>query len=139
MEQMQSQSHELKQRIPVWLYPSTLEVMDETLPGDNCKTRSEYIEKAIRFYTGYVSGQSAADFLPVALVAALQGTVQSSESRTARLLFKLAVEVAMMSKVLALGLEIDPRELERIRGQCVQEVKKTNGSISFKDAVEQVR
>lgn len=138
MEKLQSQIHELKQRIPVWLYPSTLEVMDAALPRDNCKTRSEYIEKAIRFYTGYLSGQEATAFLPVALVSALRATIQNSESRTARLLFKLAVEVSMMAKVLALGLEIEPKELDHIRGQCVQEVKKTNGAISFKDAVEQV-
>jgi hypothetical protein len=119
--------------------PETQQLVKEWFPKDNCQTQNEYIEKAIRFYTGYLSGQDATAFLPVALVAALRGVVQNSESRTARLLFKLAVEVAMMSKVLALGLEIDPKELERIRGQCVQEVKKTNGSISFKDAVEQVR
>ncbi len=129
--------HKVKSRATVWLYPSTLEVMDAALSQDNCKTRSEFIERAIQFYAGYISGQEATAYLPVALVAALRGTVQGSEARTARLLFKLAVEVSMMTKVFAMGLQIDPKDLERIREQCVQQVKKTNGSISFKDAVEQ--
>ena len=51
---------EVKTRIPVWLYPSTLEVMDRAMKIANCKSRSEYLEKAALFYAGYVSGQDAA-------------------------------------------------------------------------------
>lgn len=119
--------------------PETQALVKEWGPKDNCQTQNEYIEKAIRFYTGYISGQEATAYLPAALVAALQGTIQNSEARTARLLFKLAVEVSMMAKVFAIGLQIDPRDLERLRGQCVEEVKRTNGSISFKEAVEYER
>ena len=46
-------ARETKERIPVWLYPSTVEEMEKVIPFDNCKSRSEYIEKAIRFYNGY--------------------------------------------------------------------------------------
>ena len=78
--------------------PETQQLVKEWFPKDNCQTQNEYIEKAIHFYTGYISGQEATAYLPAALVAALQGTVQNSEARTARLLFKLAVEVSMMAK-----------------------------------------
>lgn len=134
-----SSGQELKTRATVWLYPSTWDVIDAKLTEANCKTRSEFIERAVQFYAGYISGQEATAYLPAALVAALQGTVQNSEARTARLLFKLAVEVSMMAKVFAIGLQIDPKDLEQVREQCVQEVKKTNGSISFKEAVERER
>ncbi len=43
----------------------------------------------------------------------------------------------MMTKVFPMGLQIDPKDLECIREQCVQQVKKTSGAISFKDTVEQ--
>lgn len=119
--------------------PETQQLVKEWFPKDNCQTQNEYIEKAIHFYTGYISGQEATAYLPAALVSALRATIQNSEARTARLLFKLSVEVAMMAKVFAMGLQINPKDLERIRAQCVQEVKKTNGSISFKEAVEQER
>ena len=74
-------------------------------------------------------------FLPSALVAALRSTVQGSENRIARLLFKLTVEISMMMNVLAMGLEIDASQLDALRWQCVQEVKKTNGAITFKDTL----
>lgn len=125
---------ETKNRIPVWLYPSTLEAVDAAMVIDNCKSRSEFLEKAALFYTGYLSGEEACNFLPPALVAALRGTVQDSENRVARLLFKLSVEISMMTNVLASGFEISDADLEKLRGRCVQQVKKTNGSISFKEA-----
>jgi len=53
----------------------------------------------------------------------------------ARLLFKLAVEESMMMHVLASGLEISDTELSRLRGRCVNEVKRTSGKITFDDAV----
>ena len=70
-----------------------------------------------------------------ALVSALRGTLQDSENRTARLLFKLAVEVSIMMNVLASELEINESDLDKLRIRCVREVKRTNGNISFRDAV----
>ena len=66
----------------------------------------------------------------------MRGTVQDSENRIARLLFKMTVELSMMMNVLAVGLEINADDLDRLRGQCVRDVKKSNGSITFKDTVE---
>ena len=126
---------EIKTRIPLWLYPSTLEAVDRAMARDNCKSRSEFIENAIRFYAGYLSGEDAVQFLPAALVSALRATVENSESRIARLLFKLTVEISMMMNVLAAGLEIDSSQLDALRWRCVQEVKKVNGTISFKDTL----
>ena len=100
------------------------------------ESQNEFIEKAIRFYAGYVSSGEAIDYLPPALVAALRGTVEDSEHRIARLLFKLAVETSMMMNVLAAGMEISEEDLRQLRARCVREVKQTNGNISLKDAVK---
>ena len=62
---------EIKTRIPVWLYPSTLEVVDRAAETAGCKSRSEYLEKAALFYAGYVSGQDATAYLPPALASVL--------------------------------------------------------------------
>lgn len=78
-------------------------------------------------------------YLPPALVAAMRGTVQDSENRIARLLFKLAVEVNMMMNVLAAGMEISDEDLKTLRARSVREVKQTNGRISFKDAIDYQR
>ena len=56
-----------------------------------------------------------------------------------RLLFKLAVEQDMVMNVLAAGMEIPDEQLKALRGRCVQNVKKTSGSISLDDAVRYQR
>ena len=127
---------ETKLRIPVWLYPSTLEALDRGAETSSCKSRSEFIEEAVQFYAGYISGQDANAYLPPALVSALNATLHSMEDRICRLLFKLAVEMDMMMSVLASGMEIPSEQLERLRPQCVRNVKKTSGSISLDSAVE---
>ena len=102
---------------------------------DNCRSQNEFIEKAVHFYAEHLAAQSSTRFMPSALVDALSAAVQCSENRIARLLFKLTVEISMMMHVLAAGLEIDTSQLDDLRWRCVQEVKKTNGSVTFKDTL----
>ena len=40
---------------------------------DNCSTRNEFIEKAIRFYSGYLDAESADAYLPRVLADVLEG------------------------------------------------------------------
>ena len=119
--------------------PENQQLVKNLCARDNCQSQNEFIEKAIRFYAGYVSGQEATAYLPPALVTAMRGTVQDSENRIARLLFKLAVEVNMMMNVLAAGMEISDEDLKTLRARSVREVKQTNGRISFKDAIDYQR
>lgn len=114
--------------------PETQALVKKLMEQDNCQTQNEFIEKAIRFYAGYVSAEEAVEFLPSALVSALRATIQNSESRIARLLFKLAVEMDMMMNILAVSMNVPADDLEKLRWQCVKNVKATNGSISYKAA-----
>ena len=126
---------EVKERIPVWLYPSTLAAIDENLGEGNCKSRSDFLDQAALFYAGYLSGKDACAYLPPALVSAIKGTIQDSEGRIARLLFKLAVELDMMMNILAAGMEVSEDDLKQLRERCVREVRQTGGNITFLDAV----
>lgn len=119
--------------------PETQQLVKEMCPRDNCRTQNEFIEKAIRFYAGYISGQEAIAYLPPALVSVLRATVQGTEDRICRLLFKLAVEQDMVMNVLAAGMEIPDEQLKALRGRCVQNVKRTNGSVSLDKAVRYQR
>ena len=44
------EEHDNKKRTAVWLTPGVIRRMDGWLEEDNSKTRSEFIEKALRFY-----------------------------------------------------------------------------------------
>lgn len=124
---------ETKSRIPLWLYPSTIECMDELLQKDNCKSRSEFIEKAVRFYCGYISAEDGMKYLPTAITAAMSGIVSTTENRMSRLMFKLAVEMSMMMNILASTADVDENTLRKLRGKCVEDVKRSVGSVTFEN------
>ena len=115
--------------------PDTDRKIKAAMPNSNCRSQNEFVEKALQFYCSYLSTQDTTTFLPPIFLEAMRGTLQCSEDRIARLLFKLTVELSMMMNVLAAGLEIDSSQLDALRWRCVQEVKKTNGMITFKDTL----
>ena len=119
----------------VWLSESAWTDVESRYRQDNCSTRNEFIEKAIRFYSGYLDAESADAYLPQVLANVLEGKLGALGERIGRLLFKLSVDQNLMGNILAAGIEIDPDQLRKARVRCVKEVKETNGEICFEDAV----
>lgn len=128
-------AEENKKKFPLWMYPETQRQVKEWYKKDNCGSQSEFIEKAILFYCGYISAENSMKFLPTAITSAMAGVVENSENRIARLLFKLAVEMSMMMNIIASNAEIDETLLQRLRGKCVTDVKKSVGAVTFEDVV----
>lgn len=129
------ENNDLKKRTAIWLYPQTFEKMDNVINDDNFKSRSEFIEKAIDFYIGYLNTKDSTYFLSENLVTALKSTVKNTENRMANNLFRLTVEMSVMMNILAEGLEVDREQLSILRGNCIKEIKSTNGRVAFEDAM----
>lgn len=136
MKKQEDGRKEIKRRFQFWVKPSTLELVGRYMENDNCSSQSEFIEKAVLFYTGYLSAKENKNYLPNIVTSTLKGIVAESDNKQSRLLFKLAVEMAMMMNLLAASQEVDKVSLERLRGECVKEVKRLNGSFSFEDALD---
>lgn len=122
-----------KQRTTIWLSPETFASLDEMVKRGNCRSRSELIEKALKFYDGYLRSTQENEFLPIALSSAMSGIVKTSEDRLAKVLFKNTVEIAMMMNVLSATAEIDEPTLKKLRAKCIKDVKGTLGKINFED------
>ena len=125
-----------KKKFLLWLYPSTQELVKNNYRKDQCKSQSEFIERAIQYYAGHVNAEDDTSYLPNAFLSNMRAIAYESDNRTSRMLFKLAVEQAMMMNILAANYDIEPETLSRLRGSCVQEVKRLNGSFSLEDAVD---
>ena len=130
------EEHDNKKRTAVWLTPGVIRRMDSWLEEDNCKTRSEFIEKARRFYMGYLATEDTSEYLSRALADTLRGTLADNENRLRTLLFKLCVEVNMMGHTVAAHFRADPVNRRELRAYAVDEVLRTNGKISFDDALD---
>ena len=130
------EEHDNKKRTAVWLTPGVIRRMDGWLEEDNCKTRSEFIEKALRFYMGCLATEDTSEYLSRALADTLRGTLADNENRLRTLLFKLCVEVNMMGHTVAAHFRADPVNRRELRAYAVDEVLRTNGKISFDDALD---
>ncbi len=127
---------ENKQRTAVWLSPKVIRRMDGWLEEDNCKTRSEFIERALRFYMGYLATEDTTEFLSRALVDTLRGIVEQHDHRLRSLLFKWSVEQNMMAHTIAAHFRADPVDRRELRALAVDEVLRTNGQVSFDHALD---
>ena len=119
----------------LWLKPETMEKIRTASAQDDCGSLSEFIEKAVLAYLGYLSAGENTAFLPGAFLSTMKGIVAESDHRHASMLFKLSVEMAMLMNIVAATQEIDKLTLERLRGECVKQVKRLNGTFSMEDAV----
>lgn len=128
-----------KIRFQMRISPDTDSKIKKAMEVDNCQSQNEFVEKALRFYCGYVSASNSLEVLPPLLASAIRGSIQDTENRIARLLFKMAVELDMTMNVVAGGFKVSDDKLQQLRARCVQEVKKTGGTITFEDAVKYQR
>ena len=124
-----------KIKFPLWLTPECKQVVEDNYRPDQCQSRSEFIEKAIWFYAGFLHTLDAGAYLPRALKQMLDGTLGVFAERIGRQLFKLAVEQNINNHILASDTDIDARSYQKMRGLSMEEVKRTNGRIDFEDAL----
>lgn len=132
---------EEKVKFPLYVFPDSMEKVNLLYKFDNCKSRSEFIEKAVRFYSGYLLNKehTSTEFIAPQLASITEGIVKGSEQKLSRALFKLAVEVGALTHMVAAINEIDDDTLQRLRIMCVDEVKRINGIINFEKAVRYQR
>lgn len=112
---------------------STDELADKLWREENCASKSDFIEKAVLFYGGYLTSNRSQDYLPNIVVSTLKSIVRESDNRQNRNLFKIAVELSMIVKILGNIRGFSETDFERMRGNCVKEVKRLNGSIRVED------
>lgn len=130
-----------KRKFPVYLYPQTMKTIEMLYKGDNCSTRSEFIEKAVRFYCGFLlqNKPELVEYLAPQIGTITDGIIKGSEQRLSRAIFKLAVEVGMQIHVLAAINDIDDATLHKLRDMVTDEVRRINGTINFESALRYQR
>lgn len=129
-------SFQNKVKFPLWTYPETLKDVEVHYKNDNCKSQSEFIEKAIKFYIGYLDEEKGVNYLSPMITETVKAQIKGTEQRLARLLFKVAVELGKLSHMTAAMNDVDDETLRNLHAMCVNEVRKINGIIDYEDAVE---
>ena len=129
-------SFENKVKFALWAYPETLKNVEVHYKNDNCRSQSEFIEKAIKFYIGYLSEEDNINYLSPMITETVKAQIKGTEQRLSRLLFKVAVELGKLSHMTAAVNEVDDETLDKLHAMCVNEVRRINGIIDYEDAAE---
>ena len=133
--------------LSVRLEDSLLSNLDSNLGLANCRSRNEYIKKAVQFYNVYIQISSSPDvfskILGTIVEAKLKYTTEqlniihkNSTDRLARNQFKIAVELSKINLLLAHALEIDPERMKQWHIEAVEEVKQINGILGFEERLD---
>ena len=133
--------HSRKSQVSAVCFSRDDENVDILYKSDNCSSRTEFMEKAIRFYCGYLlqNKPELVDYLAPQLATLTEGIVKGTEQRLSRALFKVAVELGAISHMLAAINDIDDETMVKLRAMCTDEVRKINGVINFERAVRYQR
>lgn len=127
-----------KVKFTIYVFPETMKTLETLYKADNCSTKTEYIERAIRFYNGFLlqNKPELVEYLAPQMAEITDGIIRGSESRLSRAIFKLAVEVGVQSHILAAANDVDLTTLHKLRSMVIDDVRKSNGIINFERAVK---
>ena len=125
-------SQEKKERVGILMLPSQVAEIDALYPLHGHASRSDFVCKAVEFYTGFLQQDSSEFYMSKTTLAFLEEQLGKLESRICRQLFRICVEQEMACHMFASQCLGEPKEtLEELRKTCVKAVKRTTGSIRY--------
>ena len=70
-----------KKKFALYVKESTLDVARQWYAQDNCASMSEFIDKAILFYGGYVASEQNQDYFSKIFVSTIKSASDGAEAR----------------------------------------------------------
>ena len=126
-----------KDRLTYRPEPETKRKIERWNQEDNCRSKNEFIEKAVNFYADTLAaGESTT--LPRAVQSAIDGRLKLFEDRISSLLYKQAVEMDMMTSLALQSLNVSEEVLRQERAKSIAAVKKTNGQLRMEQKLREL-
>ena len=118
------------------MFPEIIKLCDNNLKLANVKSRNDFIEEAIKFYVSYLHTEKNTMFLNETIESVIRASIQITEDRISRLLFKLTVEMSMMMNIIGANFGIDEATLKKLRVKCINDIKSTIGSLNLEEVMK---
>jgi hypothetical protein len=105
---------------------------------DGCEV--EFVAEAIKSYCADVDGEKNLDLFCDRMYKIISAEADSQSNRMANILFKIAVELAILNYMISAGyVNLDDDEMRYIRNKAINTVRKSHGFLSFEKALEEER
>ena len=125
---------EKKKKYAYWLEPSLVEEVEDLLIEANAISKGDFVRQAIKFYMAYLRQEKSLNFISPLLAQTIKSEIESVERNLSEMMFKVAVEQAVSSQIIAAFHDVDTKAMDRLHNTCSDIVASTNGVFTFKDA-----
>ena len=95
------------------------------------KSRNSFIREAVDFYCAWLEKEHMERFLLPSLESVMDSKIKDSEGRIRNVEFKMGVQIAMLTELLADHLGYSEEDMEQMRTDAIRHLKETNGSFRF--------
>ena len=115
-------------RLNFRMKPETAEKLEHWYKADHCRSRNEFVEKAVNFYADALAAENSTT-LPLAIQTAIDARLKLFEDRMASILYKQTVEMDMAISILLQSVNVDESVLRQERAKSIAAVRHTNGRL----------
>ena len=120
-----------RNRLALRMRAETAQKIEQWRKASNCRSKNEFVEKAVNFYADYLALNSDNQLLPKAVLSTIEGRLGLLEKNLSAATFNHAVELDMLVGIIAQSYQFSQNDLEKRRAQSVKNVKSTNGRVSL--------
>ena len=100
----------------------------------------DFVSQAIENYCAEIDGEKNLDVLAHQVYKIVSAEVDNHSDRMASILFKIAVEIAILNYTISAGyVNMDDDEMQYVRNRAINNVRKSHGFLLFEQALEEER
>lgn len=107
--------------------------IQERMDDAHVRSLNAFVLKAIEFYLGYLRQGKNLNYISPILASSIKGEMKNIEHNLSEIIFKMAVQLSMLTQIVADGKYFYPEYLDELQKWCAEKVASTNGIISLED------
>lgn len=123
-----------KERHVYYQEPEQARKMEVAMKLSNCTSESDFVRTAIDFYIGYLFQNESLDYLSPVINRSIKNVIGGVEKSISDILFKLAVETGMTTRIIGGEYNLSDEFLEDLRGYISKLVAENNGILTLENA-----
>ena len=124
---------ENKQRVSLYLDKKTMQVVDSYIKKNGLHSRNEFFEKAAENLIADEAIKLGGDVMSEKLAKAIEAVSENNAKAISKGLFRYAVQLEMMMRYIAQTHEFTDDELDEMRREAINNVRRTRGKIKLDD------
>ena len=124
---------ENKQRVSLYLDKKTMQVVDSFIKKNGLHSRNEFFERAAENLIADEAIKAGGDVMSEKLAKAVENVSEDNAKAISKGLFRYAVQLEMLMRVIAKTNYFTDDELEDMRREAINNVRRTRGKIKLND------